>query len=120
MLGIAESTAMFAEIGWPEIVAVLGVVLVLALARRWPNFRDGLSSGLREFRKASRAVEEETFEAGRSAGGIYGKPAAEALTPDNQTAEIYEPAAFQEKHAGRKLQKLWKRLWRVFQRLMPL
>ncbi len=36
-----------------------------------------------------------SFDAGRSVGGIYGKPAAEALTHDNHTAELYKPAAIQ-------------------------
>ena len=33
-------------------------------------------------------------DAGKSAGGIFGKAATEALTPDNQTAELYDPAVF--------------------------
>ena len=43
-----------------------------------------------------RALYEEAGEAGRSLGGIYGKPAAQALTPDNQVAELYEPGVLEE------------------------
>ena len=72
--------------GW-ELVLVLSVVLILFGAKHLP----GLACGLRQFRKAS---DDIAHEAGDSLGGIYGKPAAEALIPENQTAELYDPAVF--------------------------
>jgi Sec-independent protein translocase protein TatA len=65
--------------GW-DIVLIIGVVLIIFGARK----QGGLPTEL----------DEEASDAGRSIGGIYGKPAVEALTPDNQTAELYDPAAF--------------------------
>jgi len=41
-------------------------------------------------------VDQAGFDAGQNTGGTYGSPAAEALTPDNQTAELYDPAVFKE------------------------
>ena len=84
--------------GW-ELVLVLSVVLILFGAKHLP----GLACGLRQFRKAS---DDIAHEAGESLGGIYGKPAAEALTPDNQTAELCDPAAFhREKRKDRAMKR---------------
>jgi Sec-independent protein translocase protein TatA len=65
--------------GW-EIALIVGVVVIL--------FGAGKRGGL------PRELDEGASDAGRSIGGIYGKPAVEALTPDNQTGELYDPAAF--------------------------
>jgi len=35
-------------------------------------------------------------------GRIFGKPAADALTPDNQVAELYDPAVLQGEPTLRK------------------
>ena len=80
---------------------VLAVVLILFGARRLPELSRGLGRGIFEFRKATREVKDEideaASEAGRSVGGIYGRPAAEALTPDNRVAELYDPAVLRDK-----------------------
>jgi len=47
-------------------------------------------------------VDQAGIDAGRNAGGIYGSTAAEALTPDNQTAELYDPAVFKEENGFRR------------------
>jgi sec-independent protein translocase protein TatA len=74
--------------GW-EIILILALVLILFGARKLPELTKGLGRGLFEFRKR---IDDESAEAGRSLGGIYGKPAAEAITTDNQVAELYDPA----------------------------
>jgi Sec-independent protein translocase protein TatA len=78
---------MLADIigGW-EIVLILSVVLILLGAGKALDLMRGKSVG------------REAHDAGRSIGGIFGKRATEALTPDNRVAELYNPAAF-EKHA---------------------
>lgn len=75
-----------------EIVLILALILILLGSRKLPALAKGLSHGLFEFRKA---IDNESAEAGRSLGGIYGKQATEALTPDNQVAELYDPAVLQ-------------------------
>ena len=101
MQAIAASAVMLASSGpgGPEIVLILAMVLILFGAKWLPGLGRGLRVGFFEFRKATREVTDEIDEAasdaGRSVGGIYGKPAAEALTPDNEVAELYEPAARQ-------------------------
>ena len=106
-------------LGGGEIILILALVLILFSAKTFPDLRRGLGRGLFEFRKSSReiadAMDDEASEAGRSLGGIYGKPAAQALTPDNQVAEMYEPGAFEDKagsHRTRSIvMRLFKQLW---------
>jgi hypothetical protein len=69
-----------------------------------------------EFRKATRnlaeGLDDGARDAGESLGGIYGKPAAEALTPDNRTAELYDPAVLRDSEGKKKPGLLgWRRLW---------
>lgn len=50
---------MFAFLGWPEIVAILAVVLLLFGAKKLPELAKGLGSGIKEFKKASREMQDE-------------------------------------------------------------
>lgn len=76
--------------GW-ELVLLFAVILFLFAAK---NLTRGLGEGFSQFQTDVKILDDEAYAAGESFGGIYGKPAAEALTPDNQTAEIYDPAVF--------------------------
>ena len=122
---MAESVPVVASIlgGW-EIILILLLVLVLLGAKRLPKIERGLELALREFLKATRAsvgdLDDKARDAGKSLGGIYGKPAAEALTPDNQTAELYDPAVLRKnqrpeksaKNAGRRdWSRFVRRIW---------
>jgi sec-independent protein translocase protein TatA len=113
---------MLADIpgGW-EIVLILTVVLVLYGARTLPDIRRGLGKGFFEFRKSlgnlPAELDQNAHDAGESLGGIYGKPAAQALTPVNQVAELYNPAAFgkwRRKNRAwlKRWHQFWKRIWR--------
>ena len=48
-----------AMLGWPEIVAILVVVLILFGAKRLPELAKGLGTGIKEFKKATRDVQED-------------------------------------------------------------
>src|SRR5437667_9828489 len=94
--------------GW-EVVLMLAVVVILFGAKHLPKIARGLGEGLMQFRKG---IDQEAHDAGESLGEIYGKPAAEALTHDNQTAELYDPAAFdREERAGRATKWMRLRRW---------
>jgi sec-independent protein translocase protein TatA len=84
-----------------EIVVIIAMVLFLFGSRRFPDFWRGFRQGIRLFRKASKDVQggfdQLAGDAGKSLGGIHGKPAHEALTPDNQTIELYDPAVLRER-----------------------
>src|SRR4051812_43956420 len=107
MQAITESGLMFAVfgLGGGEIIIVLGAVLSLIGAENGPDIFQGLGRGVFKFRQSSKgvadAVDDEGSEAGRSLGGIYGKPAAQALTSDNQVAELYSPAGLKEPRKSR-------------------
>ncbi len=79
-----HSLALATILGGWELVLILAVFLILLAAKRLPEIMRGLGHGMSEF---GRELDRQAHEAGKSAGGISGKPAAEALTPDNQTAE---------------------------------
>ena len=53
------NTGMLAFLGWPEIVAILAVVLLLFGAKKLPELARGLGKGINEFKKASREVQDE-------------------------------------------------------------
>ena len=50
---------MLAFLGWPEIVAILAVVLLLFGAKKLPELAKGLGKGINGFKKASREVQDE-------------------------------------------------------------
>ncbi len=131
---IGEGALIFAlfNLGSGEVILILALLVVLLCAGNLPEIARGMGEGVSGFRKALRTVlkgtDKEAEDSGKSVGGIYGKPAAEALTSDNQTAELYDPAAFQNRERAHESRKravflTWSRLWRllrdfVFQRLL--
>ena len=46
-------------LGWPEIIGILVIVLVLFGAKKLPELAKGLGSGIKEFKKASREVQDD-------------------------------------------------------------
>jgi len=118
---ISQTGVMASIVGGWEIVLILAVVLILFGAKRLPELAGGLGQGLRQFRretmKLPQELVEEASDVGKSLGGIYGKPAYEALTPDNQTAEIYDPPILRDREKlGWGVQNAgflgWRRLFR--------
>src|SRR5438309_324398 len=84
-----------------EIAFIVLVPLIVSRSRHLPGLGRGLRRGFHEFGRATRTLrnelDEQASDAGRSLGGIYGKPAHEALSPDNETAELYDPALLRDK-----------------------
>jgi len=69
-----------AFLGWPEIVAILAVVLLLFGAKKLPELAKGLGKGINEFKKASRDVQDEIERA------VEEPPPAPRTPPPSQTA----------------------------------
>ena len=88
---------MVALLGGPEIIGILAVILILYAAGRLPDLLDRLRGS---FSESLGAFDEASHDVGKELGGIFGKHASQALTPDNQTAELYDPAAL-HKEIGR-------------------
>ncbi len=56
----------FGSIGMPELLIILVVVLLLFGAKRLPELAKGLGRGIREFKDATKQVEEEFKEIEKS------------------------------------------------------
>jgi sec-independent protein translocase protein TatA len=52
------------NLGAPEIILVLLVILVLFGAKKIPEMMQGLGKGIKEFKKATRDIESEITNAG--------------------------------------------------------
>jgi hypothetical protein len=102
MRSVAEALGGLALLGIGEAEIFLIVSLTLILARGFVPPGRGGSKLTRGFRRGLLSAfldktDELASDAGRSAGGIYGKAAAQALTPDNKVAELYDPTALHAK-----------------------
>jgi sec-independent protein translocase protein TatA len=57
--GLIMHPSLLAMLGWPEIIGILVVVLVLFGAKKLPELARGLGQGLKEFKKATREVQDD-------------------------------------------------------------
>jgi len=57
---------MFSNVGFPELLIILFVVLLLFGAKKIPEFAQGLGKGMREFKKALHDVEDEIKNADKT------------------------------------------------------
>jgi len=99
--------AFAALLGSWEIVLVVAVIIILFAAKKLPDIAHGLGEGLKAARRLPGELDQNAHDAGESLGGIYGKPAFQALTPDNQTAELYDPAVFRN---PKRIDRAWQRI----------
>ncbi|MCK4321217.1 twin-arginine translocase TatA/TatE family subunit [candidate division WOR-3 bacterium] len=53
---------MFGTIGWPEIIIILVIALLLFGAKRLPEVGKSLGKAIREFRKSFREISEDFEE----------------------------------------------------------
>ena len=49
-------------LGWPEIIGILVVVLLLFGGKKIPELMKGLGKGVKEFKDASKGIDNETTE----------------------------------------------------------
>jgi Sec-independent protein translocase protein TatA len=102
MIVLAANCSIFAlfNLGDGEVLLILALILILFGAKRFRGIGRGFGEGFSQFRKSvgrlTKELDQEAHDAGESLGGIYGKPAAQALTPNNRTTELYDPAVFRE------------------------
>src|SRR5881409_2391971 len=78
--------------GW-EIVLILAVVLILFGAKKLPELAKGLGQGIKEFKKATREVQEEINGYGRdtafpAAEASYATPGTAPRTPSRNCFAI--------------------------------
>lgn len=90
---------IIAMLGWPEIIGILVVVLILFGAKKLPELAKGLGQGIKEFKKASsdmqnelhRSVAEEQYAAPPKPASTP-QPAAPAPAPAPAVAQSSQPA----------------------------
>ncbi len=51
------NTTLLALVGWPEIMGIILIVVLLFGAKKIPDLARGLANGIKEFKKASRENE---------------------------------------------------------------
>jgi sec-independent protein translocase protein TatA len=83
--------AMFPNIGWVEMMVILGLGLLI-FGRRLPEVGRSLGRGIVEFRKGLRGIEDEVHRAETSPsskpGLAPGSPARPPLTSSGQDARV--------------------------------
>lgn len=57
-----EALTMFLVIGWPQIVLIAVVILLLFGGRKIPELMRGLGSGIKEFKDASKEEDESKID----------------------------------------------------------
>lgn len=69
-----------------ELILVLAAVLILFGAKKIPDFAKGLGQGIKEFKKASREVQDEIERAGEELHSPPPPPAPEPKAPEATVA----------------------------------
>ncbi len=86
--------AIFAVFGMGggELILVLGAVLILFGAKKIPEFAKGLGQGMKEFKKASREVQEELENAMTDNPPPPPKKIAPPANTEPVSAEVTSPS----------------------------
>ncbi len=86
------NNALLGFIGMWETVAILAVVLVLFGAKKLPELARGLGTGIKEFRKATREVNEDLQRAFEEEPAPPPKKISTPTSqPDNTVSQSSEP-----------------------------
>jgi|TARA_B110000467_G_scaffold163674_1_gene190266 sec-independent protein translocase protein TatA len=56
------TSSIFLMIGWPQIVLIIVVVLILFGGKKLPELMKGLGKGMKEFKDATKELNEENKE----------------------------------------------------------
>ena len=74
-----------------ELIMVLAAILILFGAKKIPDFAKGLGQGIKEFKKASREVQDEIERAGQESQNHYTPPPPQP-PPQTQPQTQGQPA----------------------------
>lgn len=80
-------THLLAFLGWPEIIGILLVLLLLFGAKKLPELAKGLGKGINEFKRASRDVQDELQRA------VEEEPVRPSVPPARAEAPASEPTS---------------------------
>ena len=109
MHGVITAEFAFAGLNGWEVAAIVTVVAIIVFGKGLPGLAAGLARGISEF---DDALGNQAHHLGRNVGGIFGKTASEAITPENEVAELYKPGAFEKRQRTwlERVTRWWKRL----------
>jgi sec-independent protein translocase protein TatA len=88
------NTLTLAMLGYTEVLLILAVVLILFGAKKIPELAKGLGSGIKEFKKATRDVQEDlqrAIEDDEPSPPPRRKPVAERTEPKVERLTEREP-----------------------------
>src|SRR5437762_11522407 len=80
--------ASFMNLGGPDLLVILVIILVLFGAKKLPELARGLGQAIKEFQKAKDEFTDELHKAGRSDDAAKGNPA-----PASTVARTHAPAS---------------------------
>lgn len=87
-------------LGWPEIMGILVVVLILFGAKKLPELARGLGTGIKEFKKATQDVQDDLHRALED--DPYHNPPPRRPAPPPASAPAPEPKADGSADSGSK------------------
>jgi sec-independent protein translocase protein TatA len=94
------NATLFAMLGWPEIMGILVVVLILFGAKKLPELARGLGTGIKEFKKATQDVQDDLHRALED--DPYHNPPPRRPAPPPASAPAPEPKADGSADSGSK------------------
>ena len=84
MLGPMSQLAFFGNLGGPDLIILLLIILVLFGAKKLPELARGMGSAIKEFQKAKDEFTDELHSAGKTDVAKTAPPAATVPQIENQ------------------------------------
>lgn len=91
---------MFGNLGVPELLLIFLVVLLVFGAKRIPEIARGLGKGIKEFKSATREIQNELTLDERQAQNNRIQPPAQAPTPREPAQPQHQPASTERQDAA--------------------
>ena len=63
MTSILSSLAFLTSLGWPEIILIMGLFILLFGAKKLPDLARSMGKSIKEFKKATNSIEEDVRSA---------------------------------------------------------
>lgn len=77
------------RLGWPEILLILAIVLIVFGVGKLPQIGSGFGKAIREFKKSQQDAEEDKKQASTSSGSNGSKP---EVVPTQASVVVAEPS----------------------------
>jgi len=88
MLGPMSMFALLPNLGGPDLIIILLIILVLFGAKKLPELARGMGSAIKEFQKAKDEFTDELHSAAKTDAAKTGAPAATVPQIENQPPTV--------------------------------